>query len=729
MGLRFLLAAFIVGTVMPTVALAAQSQNKKSDQITYQEIGDSYINSFGVIEAQPKADASHATDKKDKKKLDLSIPVLSEHEKRQHIFGLQARNEKQEAGDSLTNEALRVTLNDLDVYYGSGRDQQKTLMNELGCATFFGEAELAYLLAHPSADIQILQKRQALVKELVENEQLFNSLSAILENAKKAESGFFSYWQTTDPVSEQLFKDLYFARAGFKNLNDNAYALETLTRLGNLGTAWKIGGDIVMIVLFNYIMSKAAAAAVRNFAEHDAQGRPVDTLGNPIVIKDSFKDALTMSWEMAKSFLDPREYVKALKNVEPGLIELARQHEEIGRPLDPAILSGAKKVAYGTIGLKAIATSAFLAYKAYVVKGVVAEATQTKDAINYLQTRLISVANIVDACKQVRNIVQNNSTLANGLLHFNDLQDLFNGSATNFAKLIALLQTNTFKDNASFFSLSGKVLAAHRLMSDEKENFAPALAALGEIDACLAAAKLYKKMHKERVRYCFADFVATEKPTLHIEDFWNPFVDHSIVVTNSLELGQGADAAKVILTGSNTGGKSTILKAIMMSLLMSHTFGIAPAKSMKLSPFAFMGSYLRVNDDTALGESKFKAEVMRAKMLVDTMNALPKDQFGFVIIDELFTGTGSEKAANAAYKVADKLAGLENNLYILATHFPLLTELEKDNAGLIKNMKVDIFKDDAGNLIRPFKLEPGVSTSNVANDILNEQITDINFDI
>ena len=77
-------------------------------------------------------------------------------------------------------------------------------------------------------------------------------------------------------------------------------------------------------------------------------------------------------------------------------------------------------------------------------------------------------------------------------------------------------------------------------MTDEKEHFAPALAAIGEIDACLSMAKLYKKMQHERVGYCFVDFVEHQKPSLNIVDFWNPFVDAKIVVTNSLELGYGS---------------------------------------------------------------------------------------------------------------------------------------------------------------------------------------------
>ena len=43
-------------------------------------------------------------------------------------------------------------------------------------------------------------------------------------------------------------------------------------------------------------------------------------------------------------------------------------------------------------------------------------------------------------------------------------------------------------------------------MVNEKEQFAPALKALGELDACLSIAKLYQSMQHERVNYCFVNF-------------------------------------------------------------------------------------------------------------------------------------------------------------------------------------------------------------------------------
>jgi hypothetical protein len=465
------------------------------------------------------------------------------------------------------------------------------------------------------------------------------------------------------------------------------------------------------------LLSKVAAFAARKM---DAK----DISGNPVVVPNTLVDAIKSTYKAVESFIDPRVYIDTIQKIKLEGVEMIKA----GASADK--VGTMKKVRYGFVAAKAIVTTAFLAHKVFIIKSALGHAKQTRDAINYLHTRLNDVATLVDSCRQLDLLARNNPIMAQGIFSLGDLSVLFDKSqADDFITLIDLLQTKTFKGAPSFFSLSGRVLAANKLMTLHVDRFAPALAALGEIEACLSMAKLYKAMESENVGYCFVDFVQTDKPSLAITDFWNPFINHHVVVTNSLALGEGCDASKVILTGSNTGGKSTILKGIMISLLFAHTFGMAPAQAMTLSPFDFIGSYLRVNDDTAADQSKFKAEVLRAKMLCETMDSLPRNKFGFIVIDELFTGTGSEKASNAAYKVAQKLAGLDNNLYILATHFPLLTELEQANPGLIKNYKIDVLKDEAGNLVRTYKIEPGISNSNVANDILNEQIQDIDFDI
>jgi len=702
--------------ILAAILIAGQvAHNVNANNINYKEIADLYMSSWGQVEiAKPQPE-------QDPKKIDLSFPILSTQEKRRILFELFARNEQTVAPvNQAAIDALRIVLKDLDVYYGTGQNTQETLMNIINnTQTTLGEVVLAHELAHPMPNMTALQNRQNFIKELVTNEKLFNQLDQILSSIKNAESGLLSFWKKNDPVSEKLFKQLYFSHSWFTRFNHDSAALEARVRMGNLGTAWQCAGDVITLAGFYYLMQYTTRFGIKKLIQvgRDHMDNPEDIANADRALaeldntKTSLKDASYQAYQTAKWFLDPRQYIEDIKNN----AKLPNRNLRL--------------VGYGLTGLKAGLVGLYISHKVKVVKTAVAQAQQTIQAINYLHHKLINVASVVDACKQLQSLALNNNAMSTGLHSFAGIENVLNtkDESTPFAQLINLLQTDTFKGSASFFSLSGRVLAANSLMENEKEQFASLFEAIGEIDACLSMAKLYKKMSNERVGYCFVDFIAAAKPTIRLLDFWNPFISARMVVTNNLTLGNN-QASKIILTGSNTGGKSTILKAIMLNMLLGHTFGMGAAKQFTLSSFTFIGSYLRIKDDIASGHSQFKAEVLRAKLLTETMASLPHDQFGFVVIDELFTGTSSEKASHAAYKVAEKLASMDNNIYVLATHFPLLTELENAMPSTIKNYKVDVLKDDAGNLIRPFKLEQGISDSNVANDILNQEIADIDFE-
>src|SRR5690606_13756589 len=132
-----------------------------------------------------------------------------------------------------------------------------------------------------------------------------------------------------------------------------------------------------------------------------------------------------------------------------------------------------------------------------------------------------------------------------------------------------------------------------------------------------------------------------------------PFIDADTVVINDALF--DASCPNSILTGPNTGGKSTVIKAIMLDVLMAQTFGIAPAQSLSITPFAKLNCFMNISDDIAMGASLFKSEVMRAKKLLDMVQSLQQDEFSFVIIDEVFTGTSPKEGEAAAMQFSKKL--------------------------------------------------------------------------
>ena len=301
------------------------------------------------------------------------------------------------------------------------------------------------------------------------------------------------------------------------------------------------------------------------------------------------------------------------------------------------------------------------------------------------------------------------------------LADLANSekNSDRLNKLIDMLETSTFTGEASFFSITGRVLAAYELMQQVKDELTPAIAAAGELDMYVACAKLYNSRTNKDNKYCFAQFVESKTPVLEAKNFWNPFINPDTVVPNDALFND--QNRNILLTGPNTGGKSTILKGLMINVIMAQTFGIAPADSLTLTPFAKLNCFMNISDDIATGASLFKAEVLRAKNLLETIKSLKHNEFSFVIIDEVFTGTSPKEGEMAAFRFAKTIGEYPNSTNIIATHYPKMIDLEDETKGIFKNFHIEVLRNPDGSINRTFKLKRGPTLMNIAFDILEEE--------
>lgn len=655
--------------------------------IPCKEIGDSLISSYGIVEDKQQK-SSFIVDQKEK--LNFSIPVLSKQEKLVRFFSLTTNIDallSSKSNNKFDSTSGKQLLEDLAILHGQPESKDIHLTGILNnCVTTMGEAALALKLAQK---INSGPQCQALIKELVRNQDLADRLEASLIKIKEQENELFAILGSEDPALKEWARIVFFSK-GFDRFNKYPLLHECTIRMYNLMSAG-------MLAYIPFLIAQTKYEAKKHHGYKDL--------------------SLFAEFIQALNSVNPYYYYKATQNIAKTKQLLSLQSSgEIQTDLATKLKNQQNEVIE-----QAVTGAIFALLQPFMANGAYNFFTTLKNFINNLHAKIIGVAQVVNCSKDFSILADQYPILKESLDLYPEIEKLLGTQENNELEyLIKLLQTNTFKGQASFFSFSGRVLTAHRLMQDHKEAFIPAMLAIGELDACLAIAKLIKKFENKRVGYCFVEFVEDETPYLKLEDYWNPFVNPETVVTNSIEFG-GQQPRAIIVTGSNTGGKSTNLKAIMISVLLARTFGIAPARSATMTPFAYMGTSMNVSDNTAKGDSLFQAEVKRAERLVNTIDAL-RDEFGILIIDELFTGTAVEKGTVAAKRVAEHLAKSQNAILILATHFPELTKLEQET-NLFKNYKVDVYKDEQGNLVRPFKLEPGVSTSNIADDILHEHLS------
>jgi DNA mismatch repair protein MutS len=689
-------------------------------EVSFETVATLHLKSFGLELKTPNVDNQKKIDPKDynnpeviKEILQVNIP---NDEKRRLVYQVFVRNEQTRGFDATQDDQnLKTLLEDLDVYYGHGEDSRATVYNHLfegRVNTLFGEAMAIKNLARVEVDQAKLADNQKLIVHLSENAELYAKLDDLLHQLKDAESNMVSFWKEEHPIVKELVKKLYFGKIFPERFNKHANKLELLTRLDNIHLAFQFGGDYIMSIGVCYAVKKLMSLPIslRN-AAHDALAAHNPKMGIDFILLQNTPDGY-------------KERDEAIKraNAIAGKIathqEMEKQHADY------------KKKFYFLGGLMTLASVINIYNKISSIRSFIDDFKQKRDVAKFLQDRLMSVSTYLRVLKQIYELSKQHPELAKALPVDSVYKNLFAAGSDDLHQLVQMLMTGTFKGSSSFFSRTGRVLASYSLMQTCKDGFVDMLKLLGSLDASLATAKLYKQFEcHDRAVYSFAQFCKNDGPCIKAIELWNPLIDPIMVVTNDIRLGQTGQARNMIITGSNKGGKSTILKSILTGALLAQTLTIVPASTYVACPF-YLYSSMNISDDVAQGRSLFQAEVLGIKKLVRSIDSLDETAYGLVAIDEVFIGTGAGKAAPAAYKLAKHLSASPRICFILATHFiEDLSKLEQDTHGVVANYKVDAEKLSNGKIIFRHKLEPGVSSCNIANDILQEELQGIDFEM
>ncbi len=178
-------------------------------------------------------------------------------------------------------------------------------------------------------------------------------------------------------------------------------------------------------------------------------------------------------------------------------------------------------------------------------------------------------------------------------------------------------------------------------------------------------------------------------------------------VSNDVFLGAAAPHFLVV-SGSNMSGKSTLLRAVGLNVVLAEAGAPVRAARFRVSPLA-VGASIRIQDSLVDGRSRFLAEILRLKQIVD----LARTRQGAVLflLDEILGGTNSRDRRAGAETV---LAGLTRlgAIGLITTHDLSLGRVAEHLAPLAANVH---FADalDGGGLRFDYRMRPGVvQTSN-----------------
>lgn len=212
---------------------------------------------------------------------------------------------------------------------------------------------------------------------------------------------------------------------------------------------------------------------------------------------------------------------------------------------------------------------------------------------------------------------------------------------------------------------------------------------------------------------CFVDYKQTNFPYLKLKEFYDPSISKEKRVKSNLRM-VNAETQHVLLTGPNQGGKSSILRALYVNCLLAQTFGIAFATSMKLRPFDWIETGLRLADRP--GEvSLFERELEFASHVLQKTKQ--KKKIGLLLYDEAFHSTNPPDGEKTARIFMRSLWECPNVMTFISTHVFSLVETAPNT---IKRMCVPAYKVEDG-IEYTFQLRPGLCKVSSVEELYKKQ--------
>lgn len=180
----------------------------------------------------------------------------------------------------------------------------------------------------------------------------------------------------------------------------------------------------------------------------------------------------------------------------------------------------------------------------------------------------------------------------------------------------------------------------------------------------------------------------------------HPLMSTQKCVANDVHLGR--EVRLLIVSGSNMSGKSTLLRAMGLNCVLAWAGAPAMARSLTVSPLA-LGASLRSVDSLQEGRSRFYAEILRLRQIMDlTAGERPV----LFLLDELLSGTNSHDRRIGAEAVVRGL--LERGaIGLMTTHDLALVQIADGLGVIARNCHFEDHLEE-GRISFDYKLRPGV---------------------
>lgn len=190
---------------------------------------------------------------------------------------------------------------------------------------------------------------------------------------------------------------------------------------------------------------------------------------------------------------------------------------------------------------------------------------------------------------------------------------------------------------------------------------------LAELDVSLTHARNAEE-------YCYSRPILHEgtKSFVRAQKLRHPIIEriqsHTPYVPNDVDIGKDVDGW--LLYGINASGKSSLMKAIGLNVLMAQAGSFVPCEKLTLQPYHYIFTRISGADNIYRGMSSFTVEMSELRNILLRCNAN-----SLVLGDELCAGTESISALSIVAAGIDALAK-QRASFVFATHLHELLDME-----------------------------------------------------